>query len=545
MKFFSEFALPKKESTLFPASHTQLTTTEFGRLTPVLCQEVLPGDTWDINTIQTYVRFAPLIGPCYSRCDCKVATFFVPNRLLWSDWEDFITGNDDTLVPPYYSLVNLLSESSQTIAEQTALQEFLRILNYLGVGVNYTMGTQEMDELATQMVEEGVDYSINALPHRAYIRCWWDYFRDSTQITDDVEDDYIKMTGGVQAYNRGDRIFDTQWVCWTKDYFTVAVADPTNGVDPVVPVDINYKSGDTNLFKTTTGSAIAVSAGTLLSPSTGTIKTGSTNINVDNSHSLTGTFSIDVLRKVSAITRWLERNAVAGSRYITQLLAHFGVVSDDARLQRAELLDFSTFPIQISEVTSTAATDLADLGSFAGKGIGIGNSGSSHFYSKEHGFIISILWIVPRTSYFQGIPKMFSRMDKYDYYWPEFANIGYQPILTQEVYTEAGSLDSVVDHGFVDGQQTFGYLPYGSEYKFFPDQISGEFAWSSTLSDYHNARIFSDYPGNNQNFRKVSPSEMNRIFNVISNVNDHIWVQCDFDMKVSRQMPEFTAPILH
>ena len=174
--------------------------------------------------------------------------------------------------------------------------------------------------------------------------------------------------------------------------------------------------------------------------------------------------TVNDLRRAFKLQERLEKNARAGSRYVETLLAHFGVRSSDARLQRPEFIGGGTSPIMVSEVLQTSqGTAISPQGSMAGHGLNLGRNGNVHKYCEEHGFIIGIMSVMPKTTYQQGIPRVFSKFDKFDYFWSEFQNIGEQPILNKEIFAR----DDI-------GEEIFGYTPRYSEYKYISSTVHGD-----------------------------------------------------------------------
>jgi hypothetical protein len=217
--------------------------------------------------------------------------------------------------------------------------------------------------------------------------------------------------------------------------------------------------------------------------------------------------TINTLRRAFALQRWLELNARSGTRYIESILANFGVQSSDGRLNRPEYIGGSKQKMTISEVLSTAQTiDQASndvpIGQMAGHGISVGGGNTFNYTAEEHGWIIGIINVQPKTAYSQGLPKKFSRvLDRLDYYWPSFANIGEQAILNQEVYCDNGET-------IQDLESTFGYIPRYAEYKYENNRVSGEMR--DTLNYWHMGREFVSAPVLNDSFIWCDPTT--RIF---------------------------------
>lgn len=238
------------------------------------------------------------------------------------------------------------------------------------------------------------------------------------------------------------------------------------------------------------------------------------------------------LRTAYALQRWLEKNARGGTRYVESILIHFGVQVPDSRLQRPEYIGGSKQPVVISEVLQTApatSEEPTPQGNMAGHGISVGQSNKVNYKCLEHGYIIGIMSVLPRTGYFQGIPKHFSKFDRLDYYWQEFANIGEQEILNKELYND-------VDDGM--NEEIFGYIPRYSEYKNNLNRVSGDFA--NTLNYWHMARDFENRPNLNAQFVQSDPTQ--RIFAVETGLDD-IYCHIAFDIQARRPLPIYSTPL--
>jgi len=214
-------------------------------------------------------------------------------------------------------------------------------------------------------------------------------------------------------------------------------------------------------------------------------------------------------------------------------MAHFGVRSSDARLQRPEFLGGSATPITISEVLQTSANSSqpSPQGNMAGHGVSVGSSNYVTYRCEEHGYIIGIMSVMPKTAYQQGIPKHFTKFDKFDYYWPSFANIGEQPIYNKELYYDNASTDDEV----------FGYTPRYAEYKYIPSTVHGEFR--SSLDFWHMGRIFASKPSLNQDFIECDADEVDRVF-AVSEGQEHLYVYLHNEVKATRLMPYFGTPTI-
>jgi hypothetical protein len=241
--------------------------------------------------------------------------------------------------------------------------------------------------------------------------------------------------------------------------------------------------------------------------------------------------SINDLRQAFRLQEFLEKNARGGSRYIEVIKSHFGVTSSDARLQRPEYLGGGKSPVTISEVLQTSDPvnqDSTPQGNMAGHAINVGGGNRFTYRAQEHGYIIGIMSIMPKTAYFQGTPKHFTKFDKFDYYFPSFAHLGEQPILTGELWTQ----------GTVKDDQIFGYTPRYAEYKHQLSSVHGEF--KTSLKYWHMAREFETQPYLNEEFINANPTK--RIFAVTDESDEAIYAHIHHDLKARRLMPYFGTP---
>ena len=215
-------------------------------------------------------------------------------------------------------------------------------------------------------------------------------------------------------------------------------------------------------------------------------------------------------------------------------MAHFGVKSSDSRLQRPEFLGGSATPVTISEVlqTSDNASQTTPQANMAGHGVAVGQSNKVSYFCEEHGFILGLMTVMPKTAYQQGLPKIFSKFDKFDYFWPSFQSIGEQPIYNQEIYYD--SSDS-------QNEEVFGYTPRYAEYKYIPSSVHGEMRTS--LNFWHMGRIFASRPSLNADFVECDNTEVERIFAVNQDA-ENLYVYLHNHIKATRPMVYFGTPTI-
>lgn len=500
-KLFGLVQGPKVKRTAFDLSHERKLSARMGALIPVLCQEVVPGDTWDVNS-EMMIRFAPLTAPLMHRINAYIHFFFVPNRIIWSDWEQFITGQKVTVFP------------STKLQGNTVLEG--KLADHLGIPIGTYSTASD---------------SINTLPFRAYYQIWNDYYRDQNLQTEIDVSDIESDANLLQA--------DCLIRAWEKDYFTSALPWTQKGAPASVSASVNYLD-----VSTVYDSADDLPEAT---PGLKTNKVGSDGVLTDFSSAkelrLENIDSVDIdineLRAAHRLQRWLERNARAGTRYIEHLMAHWGIRSSDARLQRAEYLGGGKQAVVISEVLSTTQTNEFDsndvnipIGTMAGHGISVGRTNQARRFFEEHGYILGILSIMPVTAYQQGLPKMFSRQLNMDIYFPEFAQLGEQEVKMKELYYQD---DNTLN------DKTFGYQSRYAEYKYIPSTVHGDF--KTTLDFWTLVRKFDSEPALNEEFILPDTDTLTKAF-AIPSAKDDLWIQIYHKITAIRPMPFFNNPTL-
>lgn len=539
MNLFNSIRVPRLRRNTFNLSHEFKFSGSFGKLMPILCQEVVPGDTFRVNS-EVFVRMSPMLAPLMHRVNVFVHFFFVPTRLVWTEWEKFITGGEDgtdTPVSPYFSLD--LNEHSTYQADYLPVGG---LADFLGVPVPVEPGSVAW-------------YEFSSIPMRVYWKIMFDYYQD-----ENLDEDYFAQLEDWFA-NSGD---DSQYLvylsqlftrCWEKDYFTSALPWAQRGDAVTLPMtgnaDVNFINSDTpsvihNIDGSTpsTGAYVGSPNGVI-----GTVETGGANYkqaSIDNSANLevdlsnVNSATINELRRAIKAQEWLERSATGGARYIEQILAHFGVRSSDARLQRAQYLGGGVSPLRVSEVLQTSSTDgqPSPLGDMGGHAYSVGNTNRFKRFFEEHGYVMGIMSILPRSSYQQGLPRMFSRKDKFDYFWPEFAHIGEQEVKWKELwYPHSAGTTGMPENG----DQTFGYQSRYAEYKTAPSRVAG--AFRDTLNFWHAGRIFNQAPTLDSSFVHCSPDQFTRLFATEQlGVDEQFYVEVLHNIRARRPMPRFGTP---
>lgn len=462
----------------FSLSYTKLLSCDMGELVPIGWHEALPGDTIQQSTA-ALVRCAPLLSPVMHPVEVRFHHWFVPNRLLWTNFQNFITGGPDGLDATVHPTITLPSVAVGSLAD------------YLGVPIT-----------ASSIV-------VSALPFRAYASIFNENYRDQDLVA-------------LAALSLGDGTDATtstalKNIAWEKDSYTSARPWEQKGPSITLPLGsradvkgIGFTGSNANFehsiaVRETDGSTptYANTRVTSSSPNPSVYVQGGADIASplpDVWADLTGVSAITVnaLREALALQRYEEARARFGSRY-TEYLLYLGVKSSDARLQRPEYLGGGRQTIQFSEVLATAETGATvDVGDMKGHGIATMKSNRYRRYFEEHGIVMTMMSVRPKTMYMQGLARPWNRRTKEDYWQKELQHIGQDNILNKEIYAA---------HATPDG--TFGWQDRYDEYRKQESNVAGEFR-TTTLNYWHLARDFSADPALNGTFVTSTPTK--RVF---------------------------------
>jgi hypothetical protein len=503
----------------FECQSTHKTTFDAGYLVPVYVDEVLPGDTFNLN-MTAFARMATPLYPVMDNLHLESFFFFVPNRLIWNNWQKFMGQQENPsdsisyVVPQQVSPANGYAVGS--------------LQDYMGLP---TVG----QVTATKTV------SHCAFWPRAYNLIYNEWFRDENLQNSVVVDkgDGPDTVANYTLLRRGKR----------KDYFTSALPWPQKGAAVTLPLGtsapVKYDtfSGATTannqyvVLQRESNSAFSTNYGTTLDTDSGYIPTSSKhNLYADLSQATAAT--INQLRQSFQIQKLLERDARGGTRYTEIIRSHFGVISPDARLQRPEYLGGGSTDINVNPIAQTSGTSASGtttpLGTLAAMGTALSHNHGFTQSFVEHGVIIGIVAVRADLTYQQGLAKMWSRSTRYDFYFPAFATLGEQAVLNQEIYVTGDTTDTGV----------FGYQERWAEYRYYPSRISSLFrsTASGTIDAWHLSQKFTAVPTLNDTFIKDTPP-VSRVVAVGASANGQQFIfDSFFDVKKARPMPMYSVP---
>lgn len=537
--------IPKRNR--FPQPFETMHSSNFGELRPLAIIELDPGNTF-IDQISLSIKCAPMKAPAFGRIDATLHYFFVPRRLLYDEFEQFITGGVNGTFAQDVSELNPIAPSFSF--------EDLALEGKLADG-------SLADDLGMPYAEDQGTYvgipPIDAMPFAAYAKIFSDWYRDELLDPDEFEPLKSEVQDAATS-----PLLEHKYRAWRKDYFTSARPDTQLGPSVGIPIagelgpsgelrlgvpseiSSSYPFRNANDFETDDDGNVSVginfgqSQTTLVAPNV----SYAGGISLDNAYML-----IQDLRKGLRLQEFREKNMRGGNRYIENIFHHFGVKSSDARLQRSQYLGGRSIPVVIGEVLQSVDTRVTSEGTTTGNPLGqragVANAGGStqriKYFSEEHGFVLAILSIMPHALYYQGIPRMFAaRWDPMDYAWPEFANLGEQEVYNWELYVEEGAN--------ANNAGVFGYQSRYADRKFRPSTVHGEFRHGQLMS-WHTARQFSNRPKLNKSFIYF-PSDQyaggaNRIFVVESNNEAaHFYVHAWHQLTLIQHLTKYGIPSL-
>nr|DAV37451.1 MAG TPA: major capsid protein [Microviridae sp.] len=558
----------------FDRSSSVKTTFNTGDIVPFFLEEVLPGDTFNVKTSKV-VRMQTLLTPLMDNLYLDTYYFFVPNRLVWQHWKEFCGENTESAWIPEteYAMPQITSPADTGWKVGT-------IADYFGIPTGVA------------------NLSVSALPFRAYALIMNEWFRDENLQdplvvpVDDATVAGVNSATFVTDVAKGGKPYKAAKY---HDYFTSALPTPQKGPDVSIPVSLGsklpvYGTGDP-LYLTDgnftypflsvgqslgglsyTGTAIANSGATgskvgdIYANGSGFYSEANSGGGSDNwkgkvmgvptkekmdslavpgvvgsglvavNDGAVSVATINQLRLAFQIQKFYERQARGGSRYTEVIRSFFGVTSPDARLQRPEYLGGNRVPININQVIQQSGTESATTPQ--GTVVGMSQTTDTNFdFTKsftEHGFIIGVMVARYDHTYQQGLDRLWSRKDKFDFYWPVFANIGEQAIKNKELYAQ----------GTAEDDEVFGYQEAWAEYRYKPNRVTGEMrsSYAQSLDVWHLADDYSKLPSLSAEWIQEDASTVNRVLAVSDNLSAQFFADIYVKNLCTRPMPMYSIP---
>lgn len=497
---------PKLYRNKFNLSHERRLSADMFYLYPVLVDDVIPGDIWRIGN-EIVVRMNPLVAPIMHEINVFIHYYFVPNRLLWDQWEDYITGGRDGNFVAPEPRVPVISFSCGSLYD------------HLGFG--------DISNSSSTFLNVPLAY-----PLYAYNLIFNEYYRDPN-LEDPVSLYFVDDTKPNSLHVR----------CWEKDYFTSMLPWQQRGDAPSIPITFEgtvplnwgpFRSSpfdNSQVVQVYPGNveigATSVPATTLLSQWFDTAR-----LDVSELNDVSYTFDVNDMRLMFQIQKYLERNARVGPRYVEQLRGRYGSSPTDDRLQRPEYIGGSKTPIIISEVLQTSETTInSPQGRMAGHGLSADRTYCGTYKCREHGVIMGIMSIMPKPMYMQGVDRVWLKSDKFDYPHPEFVNLSEQAVKQSEIYNLSDATDRII-----------GYQGRYDEYRWKRSTVHGLFRTTSFMS-WHMARSFDDPPTLNLDLVRPNFSERDYLKRGLAvDSEDMFLITLGNKCHVTRSLPYMAEP---
>ena len=495
-----------------------------GKLIPFFCDEVLPGDTFNVKTSVLARLSNPAVRPVMDDMYLDVYYFFVPSRILWKHFPEVHGEN----VSGYWAA------PSEVVCPSDADQPVLShsVYDYLGVPPGCSSS------------------GLNPLPVIAYYKVWGEWFRDENLTSPIVQvETFFNAASGSVFDSGGNATGSLLSVSRYHDYFSSCLPAPQKGsavslpLGTTAPVSVTTQSQ--NLFLGPSGQVGTAVTYTTNTGNNGYLYVDGTNLSVSPTAG-TGTAdlsqataaNINELRQAFQLQRLFERDARGGTRYTEMLHAHFGVTNPDARLQRPEYLGGEHILLNMTQVQQTAPSSgsgnaLGQLGAYSLTGA---QGGAFVKSFTEFGYVLGLACVRVKHSYSQGIPRMFTRKRRFDFYYPGLANIGEQPVYTSELYTPAGSAFSKAN--------VFGFQEAWADYRYKPDLVTGMLRPGQTadMTAWTYGDNYTAAPTLSDGWVKESTGNIDQTLAVPAATADQFIADFGVYNKCTRVMPLFSVP---
>lgn len=542
--------------TRFNRDQNILTTFDAGKLIPFYVDEVLPGDTFSVNTA-AIIRMTTPKYPVFDDAYIDIYYFFCPNRILWDNFKRFMGEADETPWMPTktYRVPKINFKIDSAPGNKCPYEE--SVLDYMGV--------------PTKSIEAKLDNTteINALPIRAYVKIWNEFFRDqnvgnpATMTTGDEDrtyDDDTSVNSDEKALTSaiaGGRCLP---VSRFHDYFSSCLPYPQRGPEVNIPIQLEgtapVYAGDKTNAKTSTEASWnnlglyngldsdwsnakngirLESGGTLITDTTSGMPNNQISLHTSLYEASAVNITINELRQAFAVQHYYEALARGGSRYREQVRALFGVSISDKTVQVPEYLGGGRYHVNINQIVQTSGqqtendTPIGETGAMSVTPI---NESSFTKSFEEHGFVIGVMCVRHNHSYQQGLERFWSRSDRLDYYFPQFANLGEQPIKKKEIMLTGTSTDD----------ETFGYQEAWADYRMKPNRVSGKMRSNAegTLDFWHYADNYNEVPTLSQEWMNEGKTEIART--LIVEDEPQFFGAIRVMNKTTRCMPLYSVP---
>lgn len=574
MGIFNSVPLPNIKRSRHNLSFNNCFSAQFGKVYPVMSRKVVPGDRFKFQS-QMFAQFSPMATKVYQDFVCRQSFFFVPTRLLWDDFENFYSVNEtENYIHPFFNYASIVRSG---LARHGSLFDFFNLPTFYYPDdydvVDFTDWTkfaelnwnghnddrQRIWNIANGGLDQSVFYNLDALKIIAFEKIYSDWFADENlqqnqsdwkTIHDAIEDIIRAQQGDLTSYivqmaGRWDSGYYNK--SYPKDYFTGSLPFAQKGPQVNVPFTgegyVRFWRGDANpLYVTAVQTSPPESNPANPSEFRTALSVGNGQVPINNDVVFrNGVTSLEDLRSAMMLQQFYERNARSGTRYKETILAHFGVLTPDARLDRSQFIQDISTPVNISNVYSTSAN--SDGSGITGEPVSTVNSAgySKHrkFFFDEHGYVLSLWVCYPRAAYYKGVEREWFELDKFDYFWPDFQHLGEQEVFVGEV--SMGNKNPLLEAQQADNE-TFGYNPRYSQYKVAMNQIHGDFRDSrKAMSD---ARDFPSGISLSDRFIRIDPAvnNLDRIFNYVDTDFDKIDVSLFIRVDARRPMSYFGIP---